>query len=85
MNATKAQVGRLAKKMNVSFEVERDNVGICAPRGFRFSDTSYGNHYSDWPVGPGEEYTKAYVYECCMWMLQGGIEPCDCDQCKEAA
>ena len=73
--ATKAQVKSAAKKARIAFEVDSDSVFICCPDGFVFSDQTYGERYSEWPTGKGEEFTKSYAYACCMEIIKAGIEP----------
>lgn len=75
---TKANVARAAARIGAKFEVERDSVFICAPAGFHWADDTYGFHYSEWPT---DYCTKAEAYECCLEMLAGGVEPCDCGDC----
>lgn len=78
--ATKKQIEKLAQKAGCEFSVDSISVALAAPKGFCFSDDTYGRHYSEWPVG--EDYTKQEAYDCCYEILSSGIEKCDCDECN---
>lgn len=71
--ATRKQVEAAAKKAGFKFEADSDSVFIGCPDGFAFADSTYGEVYSEWPVGRGEEYTKAYAYDCCMEIIADGM------------
>lgn len=72
--ATRKQVEAAARKAGFKFEVDADSVFIGCPDGYVFADTSYGEEYSEWPTGPGEGFTKAYAYQCCMEIITAGME-----------
>ena len=78
---TRKQVEAAAKKAGFAFEVDSWSVFIGAPKGHALNEQTYGQHYSEWPVSRGEEYTKAYAYECCMEIIKEGHGPCECGEC----
>ena len=81
MKANRKQVEAAAKKAGFILEIDGDSVFIAAPKGHAFENDSYGQHYSEWPVGRNEEYTKAYAYDRCMEIIADGFVVCDCGNC----
>ena len=49
--ATRKQVEIAAKKAGMIFEVDEYSVFIGCPDGFGFADSTYGEKYSEWPIG----------------------------------
>jgi hypothetical protein len=89
--ATKAQVERLAKKLNVSVEDETDREYVCifmyTPKGFRFKATECHTAASSFsraqPGEPSNEWAgkKPEGWGACMEDLEFGIEECDNPNC----
>ena len=71
--ATLKQVEAAAKKAGFTFEVDSMEVFIGCPDGFVFADNTHGQHYSSWPVGRGEAYTKTEAYGYCMEIIASGM------------
>jgi hypothetical protein len=89
--ATKAQVERLAKKLNVTIDDLSDDMYISiflyTPKGFRFKATECHTAASSFsraqPGEPSNEWAgkKPEGWGACMEDLEFGIEECDNPNC----
>lgn len=89
--ATKAQVDRLAKKLNVEVENESDDsyirIVLTTPKGLRFKATNCHSAVSTFDRAfPGDPITEFAAkmpqgWGCAMEDLEFGVEECDNPNC----
>jgi len=80
--ATKQAVLKLVEKLGCSIDLDRDYIGVMAPKGKVFGDYM---HYSGYGIGSFGDYKKSEVWNNLYYELQS-MRDCEggCnDGCKE--
>lgn len=76
---SKAKLINLVKKLGGEVDLERDYIGVMAPKGKVFGDHF---HYSGYGVGREESRTRAEAYQNLIDELSS-IEDCQDDECRD--
>lgn len=77
--ATKQSLLRLVEKLGCKIDLERDYIGVMAPKGKVFGDYM---HYSGYGVGSYGDYKKSEVYQSLTDEL-ASMRDCEDVECND--